>query len=280
MKRIQVAIAGLAALSIGAVCGTAGAADMAVKAPLRPAAPAWSWSGCYVGGYVGGAGGRDVNATEPVSLGGAFPAGTFYNAPLGAPYSAGLGSSVIGGGSLGCNWQWNSPLVVGIEGDIGAMRLRSSVVDPNSIPTLGGDTTSTARLGDWYGVIAGRIGYGFGRTLIYAKGGAAFSTVHGTWVDNCTTGGCGAGTLNASGSTNVTGGAFGGGLEYAFDRHWSVKAEYLFLALDRTLNVCGPGGATAAGSTFCGTEKFNGVHTGVVGLNYHFDWAGPMVARR
>ena len=70
-----------AALCYGA-CSFAVAADMptkAYKAPITVAA--YNWSGCYVGGFVGGASGSNVDATEPSSTGGVFAAGTFYCAP-------------------------------------------------------------------------------------------------------------------------------------------------------------------------------------------------------
>ena len=50
----------------------------------------------------------------------------------------------------------------------------------------------------------------------------------------------------------------------------SIKAEYLFLGLNETFAACGPGGGTAAGSTFCSNRSLDGVHTGKFGLNYKF----------
>ena len=44
---------------------TARAADLPVKAP--PPAPVFNWTGCYVGGYVGGAR-SDGDMTSTVSL--------------------------------------------------------------------------------------------------------------------------------------------------------------------------------------------------------------------
>ena len=101
---------------------------------------AYNWTGCYLGGYVGGATqSRSVNTIDPVNA-----AGGFYNSPVTtAPgtYSYDLGSSVIGGGTLGCNWQGASPWVVGVEGEAGYMSLKGSRIDPFSIPVFGSDTT-------------------------------------------------------------------------------------------------------------------------------------------
>jgi len=50
------------------------AADMAVKAPPPPPAPVYRWTGCYIGGNVGGLWGRDTTTMdlsdpEPVVIG-------------------------------------------------------------------------------------------------------------------------------------------------------------------------------------------------------------------
>jgi opacity protein-like surface antigen len=60
----------------------------------------------------------------------------------------------------------------------------------------------------------------------------------------------------------------GGGIEWAFTGNWTVKMEYLFLDLNESHAVCGSGGGTAAGSTFCSNHSLNGVHTTKLGLNY------------
>jgi outer membrane immunogenic protein len=62
----------------------------------------------------------------------------------------------------------------------------------------------------------------------------------------------------------------GGGIEWAWTGNWTMKAEYLFLGLNETYAACGPGGGTAAGSTFCSNRSLDGVHTGKFGLNYKF----------
>lgn len=258
-----------AAISFGA--GQAAlAADMPVKAVRAPVVAAYNWSGCYVGGYVGGAGGSNVNAAEPTSTGGTFAAGTFYNTPNGASYSYKTGGSFIGGGTLGCNWQAAaSPLVLGVEGELGYLRLTGSVVDPNSV-IYGSDSSSSTKIGDWYGVVAGRAGYAVDRILFFGKAGVAFTNNKSTFSDTCTTGACGGGRLTADGSANNVAFAAGGGVEYAIYANWTVKAEYLWLGFNRTYSVCGPGAAGAAGSTFCANYSTGGVHTGKLGLNYKF----------
>ena len=46
-------------------------------------------------------------------------------------WNADLGTSFIGGGTLGCNWQpVGSPFVLGLEGEAGYMRLSGQAFDP------------------------------------------------------------------------------------------------------------------------------------------------------
>ena len=275
----------LGTLAAAAVLSPALAADLPTKAPIVKAPPqviVFNWTGCYLGGYGGGAWGNKVDTFDPQSTGGAFPAGTFYNRPTantanGGAFSFDLGSSAIAGGTLGCNWQApGSAFVLGIEGEGGFLRVKETAVDPFSLP--GGDTFAEARIGDWYAVAAGRLGFAVDRTLFYAKGGVGFTEVKASFSDTCTTGVCGPGTLATTGSKDRAFWVAGGGIEYAFDYNWSVKAEYLFLGLDHTISTCGPGGGAAAGSTFCSTMNVDGIHTAKIGINYRWG-AGPVRAR-
>jgi outer membrane immunogenic protein len=227
------------------------AADMAVKAPPKPVA-AFTWSGCYVGGFVGGdwsgnSTARDLNG---------------YNGP--DTWSYRDGSSVTGGGTLGCNQQIGSNFVLGIEGEGGYLHSRGSALDPLS-PFLPLDTTASTRIGDAYGVLAMRAGVAFNRTLLYVKAGAALTEVKVSVLDPNPAGG---NTISAIDSANKSAVAFaiGGGLEYAFSDKWSAKAEYLYLDYRRTDTACGL--AAVGGGNFCWSVSVPGVSTAKVGLNY------------
>ncbi len=263
-------LAGAAVFSLAAQMAYAADIPVRVRQFEAPVA-VYDWTGAYIGGFVGGAGISDVDVTEGVSRGGVFPVGTCYNAPRCVPYGRDLNNSVIGGVTLGYNLQFNqSPVVMGIEGEAGYLRLQRSFVDPNSIP-VGSDTLNAAKIGDWYAVLAARFGYSWNRTLVYVKGGGAITDIKATVSDTCTLGPCSPGTIAASGSKTVSGFALGAGLEWAWTSNISVKAEYLFLGLNHfVLASCGAGGAAAAGSTFCWNHDFGGIHTAKVGLNYRF----------
>ena len=81
------------AFSLG-VAQAASAADMPTKAPMAAPGVPFSWSGIYFGGSVGGVwGSRDF----------VYSVGTFP-----APNPTDFTASVVGGGFLGAQWQWNS----------------------------------------------------------------------------------------------------------------------------------------------------------------------------
>src|SRR5215213_4372585 len=139
-----VALAGISA---------APAADlrMPVKAP-PPMAAGFNWSGCYIGGYAGGAwNGNDGAVFNDQGQNGLGAAGSIATPPF-LSYSGGataarivpphswnadLDASFIGGGTLGCNWQAaGSPFVFGVEGEIGYMRLHGEAFDPLLSSTL------------------------------------------------------------------------------------------------------------------------------------------------
>ena len=135
MKKLVFGFAPLAALT---AIGSAVAADMPVRRPVAapPAPPpAFSWTGCYVGGYVGGAWSANDGATftdqgqNGLGAAGSIAVPPFLSFSGGAQaarlvpthsWNAGLDGSVIGGGTVGCNWQpVGSTYVLGLEGEIG-----------------------------------------------------------------------------------------------------------------------------------------------------------------
>jgi outer membrane immunogenic protein len=276
--------------------GSALAADLRRPAytPPPPAPPpVFNWSGCYIGGYVGGAWSeRDAIFTDLGNSNfGAFSGGLVGGRREGShSFNVGLDNSFIGGGTLGCNWQpYGSPFVFGIEGEAGYMKLEGSAFDPLLNPTLsiasvGGtpDVLGRAKIGDWYGMITGRLGYAWGATLIYVKGGAAFVPVEASVIDQCavTAAGCGNWLISTSDSKTVTTGTLGGGIEWALGSNWSIKGEYMFIGLgDRHVSTtCGfanlSSGATVSGGPFCFDHDFSGIHTAKVGLNYRFGGSG------
>jgi len=243
------------------------AADIArpvYKAPVVAPPVAFSWTGFYVGGFVGGGFGSE----DPVDLN-----EYAYQGLAGVPRNASFHTwiyemkpSVIAGGTVGFNYQTGN-FVFGVEGEAGYIRLTGGAPDIN-MPGL--DVASSARLGDWYGIIAGRVGYAWDRTLFYGKGGFVFTREQATVTDTCIGAGtpaapCGPLTITATGSNNEVAPVLGGGIEHAFTNNWSAKIEYLYWGLNDRWNVTG---VASNGATYAWEHAFSGLHTVKVGINF------------
>jgi outer membrane immunogenic protein len=113
--------------------------------------------------------------------------------------------------------------------------------------------------------------------LFYGTGGLAYGNAKFSNVSVATvtlTSAQGVVTSNTlstgfSGSTTRVGWTVGGGIEKAFNRNWSVKAEYLYVDL---------GGYTFAPNTAFATDVRLRDHIARIGINYKFD-TGPVVAK-
>jgi opacity protein-like surface antigen len=202
------------------------------KAPVKKAVePLYNYSGCYVGGYWGGAATSNLETNDP-----------FTN----APYTINFNIHPIAGATLGCNRQARGArFAYGIEGEGGFMRLHVTDVDPFNA----GVTDSTV-IGDWYGAITGRAGYVCDRAWFYGKAGVGFTEVKSTL----------SGALNASTSNSRAFWVGGGGIDWAWTGNWTLKMEYLFLGLEQTQTVCA--------SSYCANNKIGGIHSTKLGLNY------------
>lgn len=219
--------------------GSALAADIAVKAP---AAPAYQWSGCYLGVNVGGgAGGTNFGST--IGPGTYLAAGDA--ATVGASGGGGANADgILAGAQAGCNFQ-SGTLVYGLEGDFDYFH-----TDPqfnNNTNTLANGNTfavTQSLTTNFLATVRPRIGIAADRNLAYITGGAAFTSVSYTtsYVDANTP----AGTGSASASRALVGWTAGAGWEYAWADHWTVRAEYL-LASFPTTNALGS--ITGAGGT-------------------------------
>jgi outer membrane immunogenic protein len=249
------ALAAVAVLGAAGAVGTApaGAADMGMTAPV-PKAP-YSWSGCYFGGTLGWGAANDW-VTKDVGN----AAGLVENPGGGNPWTFSLNSGVLVGGTVGCNWQPAAfPLVLGIEGEGGWLRLNGPGNQPAG--TGAGNVSDASRNANSYGLIAGRVGWAFlERILVYGKVGVAFYDAHSTVTDVAAPG------IVATGGKPQSPLATGGGVEYAFDDHWTGKAEYMYFDRGTSYLSCG----VTAGASFCWSDSPSPIHTFKVGLNYKF----------
>jgi opacity protein-like surface antigen len=223
------------------------AADLpAVKAPvLKAPAALWSWSGLYIGGHVG----ASSSLTDIAD-------------PLGAPiYGDNVRSpGFIGGGQIGFNHQVGL-VVFGVEADVSGV----SSDGTNTCFAVSGDTASSnCRVRpDLYTTVTGRIGYAVDRSLLYVKGGAAWT--RGTvdmFVNNNPFG-----VFTSTSSFVTPGWTVGAGVEYALAPAWSMKLEYDYLSF-RDQDVSTPYVPGNPFGTAPTTTISQHVHQLKLGLNY------------
>lgn len=197
MKRL---IVGTACVMIGPL--SAGAADLPARVELPVAiAPAFSWTGVYLGGELGWI------KTDP-----AYTTGVLL---LGMPFVVSSSPSDKNGLSYGAlagyNYQAGN-LVLGIEGDFQGWTV--------------GKIRYTAVTGDfltahskWGGSVRGRLGYAADRALLYVTGGTAFVS-NKTSIP--TTG------ISIGGDGMRWGWTVGAGLDYAITNNWFTGIEYRY----------------------------------------------------
>jgi outer membrane immunogenic protein len=256
MKRILLAASCLALTSTASI-----AADLplATKAPVM-AVPVFTWTGCYVGGHVGG--GMMTSNTEPISN---------------HAVSSGNGTGALAGGQIGCNYQ-DGNWVFGLEGEgfwsgIKLTDNASDIVNPVIFTPSPGFTNGVLKNTDDF-TIAARVGIAFDRTYIYGKGGWAWGRMKfdSTFTDFNT-----AGSILLTGSDSFSGTLdgpmFGVGIEHALTRNWTVKFEYDFIAYGNkevSITEC-----RFAACAVTGTESFSTTkQIFKVGANYLFDIGG------
>jgi outer membrane immunogenic protein len=258
MKKIFAAAIGLASL----IAAPAMAADIAVKAPRYKAPPlpvrVFSWTGCYIGGNVGGVWAhKEWSSAEP-GLGGGIPLGTSFGSH--DP------SGFIGGFQAGCDYQFAGNWVVGIAGDYDwadAKASNANLIAPNMT-----DQSRVKGLAS----ITGRVGYAWDRFLGYVKGGGAWERDDYTLYN--------VGIVQASASETRGGWTVGIGGEYAFTDWLSGFAEYNYYNFGTRTNslVCGVGACFGGGLAAARFDIKETKSVFKVGLNARWG-GGPVVAK-
>lgn len=289
MKRILLATTALAFAS-PAFAADLAPARMPLKAPPVVARP-FSWTGCYIGGHLGVGWGHD-NFRDPNTLFNdvAFPgSGLGVFAPTGAGVGFEQGAGFLGGGQIGCDYQFATNWVVGIAGDFSWTDLDGSTSDPFAFPAgdplFGGKNGVPATLHehtDWLASVTGRLGYAWDRWMLYGKGGVAWEHSRdsigplfawGTSLANLCVAPAATVSCSATGTETDPGWTAGVGLQWAFAEHWSAGIEYDHYGFGNhsvTLIASGPltgtGSAPITVSQNIDVVKFT--------LDYRFNWLG------
>jgi outer membrane immunogenic protein len=205
MKKFLMASVALSALA----AAPAIAADLPARGPVYRAPPPivtyYSWTGCYIGGHVGG-----LWVQKDWSVG----AGDPLFAP-GQAFGSHDANGWLGGAQVGCNYQVGG-WVFGIQGDYAWTDASGSGADAlNSAAFFPGSTISSNVKG--LSSVTGRVGYAWDRFLGYVKGGGAWEQDEYTAVS---------GPFTGTASQTRSGWTVGVGGEYAFTNNFTGFIEY------------------------------------------------------
>jgi len=207
MKRTQLVVQTYLAL-IGAAQG----ADLSSRhaAPPLPPPPVFLFEGFYAGAQVGAQGFADRSNT------------IFAPTNTVLARRTASGGSVIGGLHAGYDWH-GGPFVFGLRGDVSGAHVVNAGVD---FPGVG----VVNRL-DAQGSLRGRVGYAFGRFLVFASGGLNVAHVEHNYR-----------SVFASVSKDhiVAAPTVGLGAEYAIDDHWRAHVEYRVSGLSTGKEISNP----------------------------------------
>ncbi|MHC1727679.1 MAG: outer membrane protein [Syntrophobacteraceae bacterium] len=225
-------------------------------------AQSFDWTGPYAGVHLGYGWGDPAMHVDPLPHN--------FVSPDQAPSKMHLGpTGIVGGVQAGYNYQMGR-FVAGIEADFsGSAMSGSQSVSP--IPFTDGSTfpgsVSAHEETNWFGTLRPRLGYTVTPTLlIYGTGGLAYGNV--SYSANTNFAPPGTATYPASFSKTQVGWTAGGGVEYAFSKRWTVKAEYLYMNLGSASVIArpvSPNPPYTEGYTWNTTANiFN------IGVNYRF----------
>ena len=233
MQKFVVAFVGLAAFASSAL-----AADLPVRTEFTPSpvlAP-YSWSGCFIGGNGGGLWARKDWTVAPAAAAGGHTI-----------------NSWAGGGQVGCDVQFGSWFVVGVQGDYDWTDAHGNHTD---LVNGAIDRTHIKSIAS----VTGRLGYGWDHALYYAKAGGAWAQDDYNRL---------AGTVPVSSASETRQGWIAGvGVEYALSHWMSMFAEYDYYGFDtRPVTFL-----TAAGAVESNYVIKQNVQIAKVGVN--FRWGG------
>jgi outer membrane immunogenic protein len=253
-----------AMLASFAAIQSAGAADLALKAPPPPPIVD-EWTGWYIGLNLGGSWGR--SSTYYTGAGVGF-----------APFTSSQHmDGVLGGAQIGYNWQFNRSWVVGVEADFQGTGQRGSATFPPITTTIVGaavtTVTTTGTLTQkmpWFGTVRGRLGVEPSEHwLLYVTGGLAYAQIRSTAAISAiamSPGGTATAALSSSVNNDRDGWTVGVGSEWMFAHQWSAKVEYLYMDYGHLNDgFLGVGGIATLGINSHVTD--NVLRAGV---NYHF----------
>jgi outer membrane immunogenic protein len=240
----------------GVVGAAARAADLPLMPIKAPIALGYNWTGIYVGGNFGG-----VDTTSSFSDSRVPPPANNLTA-----FGSSNPATVLGGGQVGANYEFQTGLVLGAEAMFDWLASAKTNFSAQNL-NIGAGAAGTANgtiSNRWITTATGKVGFAWDRLMGYGKfGGAWVGGINGSLTNGGTTVGL------PIGSTN-TGWTAGAGLEWAFTGNWSVRVEYDFIGLsNQSFTVPGTPRTRYAGDTINFNDRTIQMITG--GINYKFN---------
>jgi outer membrane immunogenic protein len=197
---------------------------------------------CYIGGNTGGGRGRETVSIPNL----AETTGVPELAGISLPSVTGDTKGVLGGGQVGCNYQFAPNWVIGIEGDGEAAGIKGDITESVTFtdPRTGGLNTT------------------WDRVMLYAKGGAA-------WAGDKYSADLPAFNEHIATSVTRPGWTVGGGVEWAFWENWSAKVEYDYYDFS-SRNLALPGTIFGVPEVVPGVNIKETISTVKFGINFRF----------
>ncbi|MBY0361527.1 MAG: porin family protein [Phreatobacter sp.] len=206
MKKVLIASVAILGFATAAQAADLGSPRMPIAGAVM--APAFNWSGFYLGGQVGGVWFNDRTREFITATG------------IATGFNQGFNTGGITGGiHAGVNYQINN-FVLGVEGDIEASGVSGGYTLPGGI--------GTRFRSNFQGSLRLRGGIAVDRALFYVTGGLAVAQMRYGYftpaiIENFT--------------RTQAGWTVGAGVEYAFTPNWTARLEYRYSDYGRVSNA-------------------------------------------
>jgi outer membrane immunogenic protein len=224
------------------------------------AAPAYNWTGFYIG-VNGGATSHQASTNDLNHWGGTGLT------PYVNPWFKSNTTAASFGGQAGYGWQMNY-LVFGVEADVSYIGASQTFKPPENLVAAGcgGCFTSATNELTWLTTVRGRLGVAVDRIMFYGTAGAAVGQISNSWGWDSVV------PFHDTFSVSETkaGYVVGLGMEAMLMPHVSVRAEFLHVDLGTSRStITGQPNCCQLPGTFT-TEFRNTADMGRVGLSYRW----------
>ncbi|WP_208540678.1 MULTISPECIES: outer membrane protein [Bartonella] len=225
------------------------AADMPVQErpttvlPQVVVAPAFSWTGFYLGGQIGGFSSKSSSArtygeTEEILVDNkAFPKFSGFVGGLYAGSNVDFGNGFVLGVDTDIVWSGEKAKVSGsydLPQTVGAQALARAEIATDPLLTLGtgnsaSNVTRNVTFNDkWSGATRVRLGFAFNRIMPYVAGGIAYSQIKASVAEKVDAASAEKIDEELSGSKTLVGYTLGAGVDFAMTDSVMLRAEYRY----------------------------------------------------